>query len=549
MKIRRFGTLASLGLVAIGCTSLLGDFEVAPDSASSGVCPAEQTKCVDQCVDTKSNAAHCGACNRACPEGLSCVGGNCACPDNGAFCDGRCFARTDRQHCGVTCSACIGDQVCDGTCVAPPPPAFDKVPRSATGWIGVGNEPLSLTIKGTGQPGTKYECRTGPVGTFSDTVPAWANCDGATGDGTVHRPTESPDSPEGSYRTEYRYKLLAFTSPVVHAQYYVHKSLNGVATCPRPGVPIDGPHFTDQQYFAAAQAWAAANAAAFPTATTFPAGGEKRDDAIYLGNPWIKVPFVGVTHTLAMNGSENFDPWPPANSAYLFNERSLRHRWVLNDARTMMMVLRQYIHPKTNDCKQRYEVGSDIHKNLGPPGRGVRMLDCEAYVLNTKGNAICLNASASGVEPEVVPVDSRIGVMAGTALGGPVSVSTNSTYVSSASEVFRPDMANGFLQLGVGLGGRWYQIATYSSPRAVFISEGYVGPNQMNQNARFVDKAQAFFVIGSGFAKLHQDAHGWAAGTKKIGGVQIPAPRPSHRTKCETAGCDIGKPWLTYLPP
>jgi hypothetical protein len=568
-----------------GCTTLLGDFEILPTnggldgggnldaggSRDTGVCiencdlpngdgsagcPVGQTKCGDTCVDTQTSAAHCGACNRACPNGLSCGGGNCQCPDQGAFCDGQCFPRTDKAHCGVTCIACASGQVCDGKCVDPPPPAFEKVPRSATGWTDAASAPLTVVVKATGQPGTKYECRSGPIGVFSPTAPDWKTCDGTSGDGTTHQPTEDATTPEGTYRTEYRYKLGPYTSPVIGTNYYVHKSLNGVATCPRQGVPLDGPHFTVAQYFAAAQAWASANAG-FPIGNKFPDGGDKRSDAIYLGNPWIKIPFSRVAHSHAMDSSQGYDDvaWPPAGKDYLFNERSLRHRWVINEARTMILVARQYIHPTTNDCKQRYEIGDEVEVFYGPPGRGKRKLECEAYILNTQGNAICLMPSASRPEPEVIPVDSRIPGTAGSSIGTAFQTYANNTYVYSPTPVFTPSMAGGFIQIPEGPFSRWYKIASVSGTQTAYLSEPFAGGALLNQKARFTDKATPTFVIDTGYAKLHQDAHSWATGQKRIPaitGVPIGAPRPSPRTKCETPGCGgpgTAKPWLTYLPP
>ncbi|HVH45310.1 MAG TPA: hypothetical protein VM925_23315 [Labilithrix sp.] len=551
----------------IGCTSLLGDFDVSKsssndtgDSGGGGACTPEQTKCGDTCVDTKTNATNCGACNRACPNGLACSDGNCQCPDKGAFCDGQCFARTDREHCGPTCATCAGNQVCDGQCADPPPPAFDKLPRSATGWKDAANAPLTVTVKATNQPGTKYECRTAPIGKFTPTVPEWKSCDGASGDGTTHQPPQDPTTPEGTYLTEYRYKLGPYTSPVISARYYVHKSLDGVATCPRQGVPLDGPHFSDEQYFAVAQAFATANAGAFPTANAFPAGGEKRSDAIYLGNPWIKIPFARVSHTRAMDASSGMDddPWPPAGKEYLFNERSLRHKWVLNAARTMVLVSRQYIHPKTNDCKDRYEIGNKLEVGYGPPGRGFRKLECEAYVLNTQGNAICLMPNANKPEPLVVPIDSRVPVDdsqdGGQSLGATFQLYAGNTYVYSSTAVFTPAMVGGYLQIPENQFGRWYKIASVSSGTVAYLTEGFAGtPNPgPTMSARFAPNAVTAFVIGTGFAKLHQDAHAWATGKKRIPAVtgpQISQPLPSHRTKCETPGCNVGKPWLTYLPP
>ncbi len=542
MKHRYLAAFFALGGLIFGCTSLLGDFEVGttptPNGSSSG-----------------------GTAEAGPGEGGTCTGPGCTsedgstgqCPDQGAFCDGKCWPKNDREHCGPSCAACTGTQVCDGKCIEPPAPEFDKVPRSATGWKDSANVALTITMKPTGQTGTKYECRTAPIAALA--AAAWGNCDGASGDGATHQPKADATTPEGTYVTEYRYKLGAYTSPPIKTRYYVHKSLDGVATCPRSGNANDGPHFSDQQYFDAAKAFATANAAAFPTNGQFPVLGETRNDPLYLGNPWIKIPFVRITRSVAMNASQGFDddPWPAANGNYLFNERSLRHRWVMSSDRTMILVARQYVHPKNNDCKQSYEVGNDGERSYGPPGRGERRLECEAFVVNSQGNGICINPNPTNAsQPAVVPFDRRMPANAGATLG-PVQVQFNATKVIYPAAAFGPTVAGNFIQIPDAPFGRWYRIANYVSPNEVLLSEPYAAGTQ-TVPARMATPAAlgSAFVIPTGFAKLHQNAHAWATGKKRIPaitGTQIAAPRPSYRTKCETPGCNAGKPWLTYLPP
>jgi hypothetical protein len=562
VKKPQLAAFVALGLVAIGCTSLLGDFEVSgsgpnctgPNCTPEG-CNPGQNKCGEVCIDLQTDTANCGACGRACTAGLACGGGNCQCPDQGAFCDGACFPRTDRTHCGPSCATCAGQQVCDGKCVDPPAPEFAQVPRSATGWTDGAGTPLTVGLKPTGQPGTKYECRSAPAAAFATAPePAWGNCDGANGEGTSHRPTENATTPEGTYVTAYRYVLGTYTSPEIRTRYYVHKTLNGVATCPRQGVPLDGPHFTNDQYFAAATAFATANAAAFPTTAQFPVLGETRADPIYLGNPWIKIPFVGVDHTFAMNASDGWDddPWPKAGQNYLLNERSLRHKWVMNPERTMILVARQYIHPKTNDCRQRFEIGNPTELAYGPPGRGARFLDCEAFVLNSKGNGICLNPNpAKPAEPAAAPIDARIAPSSGVALVPTFTTFADNKFVQWTAAPNPPLVVGNFVQIPDAPFGRWYKIESLTS-NGFYLTEPFKGGNQSGVKLRTVDKTTSAFVLATGFAKLHQDAHQWATGKKKVPfmtGTQITMPLPSHRTKCETVGCNSTKTWLTYLPP
>jgi hypothetical protein len=554
------------GVAAIGCTSLLGDFEVQKATAGDGGtctpgtpgcgadgCPTGQAKCGDTCVDTQTNHENCGACGRACPANLSCGGGNCNCPDQGAFCDGMCFPKTDKAHCGPTCIACPGNQVCTGQCVDPPPPAFEKLPLPATGWTNAAGEGLSLTVKDTGQPNTTYECRTFPQ--VAATPPAFKACDGAAGTGRVHKPVEDATTPEGTYVTEYRYKLGTFTSPTVSARYYVIKKLNGVASCPRQGVPLDGPHFTEDKYFSVAKTFSTAAGAAFPTTNTFPAGGGGRNDAIYLGNPWIKIPFqrIARTHGMASSSSFDDDQWPAANGDYLFNERSLRHRWSISPDRTMILITRMFIHPTTNDCKQRFTIGDEMETFFGPPGRGKRKLDCEAVVLNTQGNMICLNPDPAKPEPIVTPVDVRLKDTDGAEIATNATTYVGANYLYSPTAAWKPAYAGGYVQVPEAPYGRWYKVQGFppGSANYLYLTET-LQTAATNVKVRFAANATPAFVIASGIAKIQQDAHSWGTGGKKIPaitGTKITMPMPSHRTKCEVAGCDTGKPWLTYLPP
>ena len=98
-------------------------------SCQNGVCacPAGQTFCSGACVDTKTDAGHCGACGTACPNGQSCQGGVCTCPAGQAKCAGECVdTQTDVANCGTCGNACGGGNdcntaVCDqGTCATTP---------------------------------------------------------------------------------------------------------------------------------------------------------------------------------------------------------------------------------------------------------------------------------------------------------------------------------------------------------------------------------------------------------------------------------------------
>jgi hypothetical protein len=169
-----------------------------------------------------------------------------ACPVGSNTMCGGCFVTlSDRNHCGSTCAVCSATQVCNNACVAPPALSITQAPPDPAGWLDPRGAAPTVTVADPGVPGIVYECRTGPDANFTTTTPAWANCDGASGTGRVHTAAPTPSTPEGNYRTEVRYRQGTFTSAAVAARYYIHHSLDKVATCPRPGFASDGPHFTD----------------------------------------------------------------------------------------------------------------------------------------------------------------------------------------------------------------------------------------------------------------------------------------------------------------
>lgn len=93
---------------------------------------------------------------------------------------------------------------------------------------------------GGAPPGAIYECRTGPVAEVASR--SFAPCDGGDGSRAFHDPTLDR---EGSYRTEVRYHAGAEVSQTAVVDYYVHHSLDGVPCC--PSAP------SDDEWFAAAR--------------------------------------------------------------------------------------------------------------------------------------------------------------------------------------------------------------------------------------------------------------------------------------------------------
>jgi hypothetical protein len=99
--------------------------------------------CNGECVNTKYDINHCGACNHKCPANEVCINSICTCPNSDAFClngsSGTCTSCSSGQYCDLTnnggtctcrnsdtfclngggiansCSACPNGQNCDAT--------------------------------------------------------------------------------------------------------------------------------------------------------------------------------------------------------------------------------------------------------------------------------------------------------------------------------------------------------------------------------------------------------------------------------------------------
>lgn len=85
-------------------------------------CDAVQVFCGGSCVNTQSNSNHCGRCGNSCPAGINCVGGVCLCPMMGqVVCAGSCVStQSSNAHCGMCGNACAAGQTCTGgSCQCP----------------------------------------------------------------------------------------------------------------------------------------------------------------------------------------------------------------------------------------------------------------------------------------------------------------------------------------------------------------------------------------------------------------------------------------------
>lgn len=72
------------------------------------------------CVDTESDVAHCGQCDRACPLGATCEASECTCVAGQTACATECVTlASDPSHCGACDEPCAGALVCSlGDCKA-----------------------------------------------------------------------------------------------------------------------------------------------------------------------------------------------------------------------------------------------------------------------------------------------------------------------------------------------------------------------------------------------------------------------------------------------
>ncbi len=112
-------------LVVLLVSSVSPIFFVACDDATMSVCGGGTVQCGAACVDTRGDAAHCGACGAACEAGQVCVDGACSlfCAPGLVACGNRCVdPATDNVFCGAAgdClganqgAACLPGTLCSG---------------------------------------------------------------------------------------------------------------------------------------------------------------------------------------------------------------------------------------------------------------------------------------------------------------------------------------------------------------------------------------------------------------------------------------------------
>jgi hypothetical protein len=236
------------------------------------------------------------------------------------------------------------------------------------------------------------------------------------------------------------------------------------------------------------------------------------------------------------------------------NERSLRHKFVMNPQRTMILKRRQYMHPKDRNCKQTIWIGGrGTAFRYGPEiaNRKRREVACEAIVLNTKGIALCMGRNTAGTAPVPLAID-RLPAPGFDGLGPGNPFNTNPATTASATfngttVTLNQSVGTNWTGLLVQLPattGFWYKVTAYTQT-TLTITPPFKDGTQSGMKIRYANETSGLvdvFVIPTGYAKLHEDSHLYATGA-------LAPNTPSPRTKCEVAGCNTGKPWLLYLPP
>jgi hypothetical protein len=100
---------------ACGAACLEG--ETCNDGACEGGCAEGETRCGDACIPTDDDPDNCGGCDVSCDAGQVCGGGACldSCPDGTTECGASCVdTDVDPEHCGGCDVACTSGESCTG---------------------------------------------------------------------------------------------------------------------------------------------------------------------------------------------------------------------------------------------------------------------------------------------------------------------------------------------------------------------------------------------------------------------------------------------------
>jgi hypothetical protein len=106
-----FSAFSPLLVLALGAALVATACVKAEPGGTGPTCGSGQTTCGQQCVNTATDVANCGACNHACSSGQTCQNGSCTC-QSGMLCGGVCV-NSDATHCGNCTTTCTSGMVCN----------------------------------------------------------------------------------------------------------------------------------------------------------------------------------------------------------------------------------------------------------------------------------------------------------------------------------------------------------------------------------------------------------------------------------------------------
>jgi hypothetical protein len=276
---------------------------------------------------------------------------------------------------------------------------------SPTGWLLPDGTPVKMFVQPV-SGNVVYECRhgrtaRGATGQVGDQP--WRPCDSASGITTTVHGVPVAGNPSGRYRTEVRLRIVDYTSAIASHAYYAHDSLDRVATCAQ--------RLSDAELYKIVKEFPVPELQS-PLNTNFP----------FHTSTLTERPFVRPVYGLGLNNPDipgaryniiavplSLDPDERPPDPLFQSVLSLRHSFTLSSDRTMLIVRRQYEarrpfeHGGERSCRNSFQFGWYQVQGVSPcwtescagtPRR--QMVDCEALVLNYRGQATCVREVRAG---------------------------------------------------------------------------------------------------------------------------------------------------------